>query len=172
MSKKPLRLAFAARMRSGKDLAAEHLVATVGGTVLKFATPLYEMAEACHKIMGVEPHKDRVLLQLLGVEWGRTVLGEDVWVDHLQKRIEATPGNIFVTDCRFPNEVARLEKLGFIIVGIRRPQAARIKDGASHETHTSEAFIDQIVTGCDVILHNTGSKARYLKQVEGLRGLA
>jgi hypothetical protein len=92
---------------------------------MTFAEPLYEMHNYCRKVLtnaGVDPiHKikDGNLLQLLGTEWGRKTLGENIWVDickgRIKKEIEMNkdrdpafkPSRLvfIVSDCRFENEL-------------------------------------------------------------------
>lgn len=83
-----------------------------------FADILYEMhdevrAVAKHYGIPLVQPKDGVLLQLLGTEWGRKTLGENVWVDALKNylaRMESAHGKnvknltAIVGDCRFENE--------------------------------------------------------------------
>ena len=84
---------------------------------LKFADPLYDIQKRVLGAMmeyGVESDvnkKDGVLLQLLGTEWGRTVYGENVWIDIMLSRVRSLVSThslfdnlIIIDDCRFENE--------------------------------------------------------------------
>lgn len=77
----------------------------------RFAQPLYECMRAVHAVLkqyGIErPEKDGPLLQLIGTEYGRTHLGEDVWVDcieHVRKQIAPMTDFLIIDDLRFENE--------------------------------------------------------------------
>lgn len=88
--------------------------------VMKFAEPLYWMHDAVLEVLsdfwpdrGLK--KDGPLLQLLGTEWGRKTIDENVWVKILQNRIEKEKSDfgyretahkrlIIIEDCRFENE--------------------------------------------------------------------
>src|SRR5574343_914769 len=50
--------------------------------------------------------KDGPLLQLLGTEWARKHLGENVWVDIAKNKINNVQDDAvtIIGDCRFPNE--------------------------------------------------------------------
>ncbi len=86
---------------------------------LKFADTIYTMHDKCLEILkerGVNRAivKDGYLLQMLGTEWGRKTISENVWVDCLKGQVNnvikkyekknCTNLVIFVTDCRFKNE--------------------------------------------------------------------
>ena len=77
----------------------------------------------------------RALLQRLGSEVGRNLLGEDVWVDLTLKH--APDGSkIVVTDCRFPNEAAAIKRLGGQMWRVSRPGTAPVN------AHPSETALD------------------------------
>ncbi len=122
----------------------------------KFAGPLYEVQDLVlnhmEKVLGKpRSKKDRVLLQLLGTEWGRKVLGENVWVDALRKKItEETKAwkqekvLIIIDDCRFENEFdgfpealrVRLECAEYI-------RKERAQAWPENTLHPSETGLDQ-----------------------------
>lgn len=86
---------------------------------LTFAGPLYEMHNFIWGYLdsrGIKnPHKkDGYLLQMLGTEWGRNRVSEDLWVDLLKAEIKLKASRAYasthrllfvVSDCRFPNEL-------------------------------------------------------------------
>lgn len=81
--------------------------------VVNFADILYEMHEAVLGILNKywpkrDIVKDGPLLQVLGTEWGRKTIDENVWVKCLQiklKSLEATGHHLaLIGDCRFENE--------------------------------------------------------------------
>ena len=124
---------------AGKDTAAEGL-RLCGWEVLGFSDYMYKMALILNPIifwycipftmrflvnwLGWTKAKRipgvRKYLQTLGTEAGRDVLGEDVWVNAMRKRLK--PGGKYViTNVRFPNEAALVRELGGKIYRIDRP---------------------------------------------------
>ena len=86
--------------------------------IMKFASPLYDMHNfilgylADHGIKR-DMVKDGPLLQLLGTEWGRKTVSENIWVDLLKAKIKKSqdPSRSYgarqlfiIEDCRFRNE--------------------------------------------------------------------
>lgn len=106
----------------------------------------------------------RRLLQVLGTEVGRNMLGEDVWVNAMELRIDALdrewvtlhPGRessdhrIVVTGIRFDNELEMIENLGGESLYISRREAL-----AAKATHASELSIYPSDFSCQV--HNDGT---------------
>ena len=95
--------------------------------------------------------KDGPLLQLLGTEWGRKHLGEDVWVDALKgsirkaKRLNAASQlAIVVDDMRFENEfdgfpeACKIRLEASKIVRMQRCEMWREQD-----EHPSEVALDE-----------------------------
>lgn len=77
----------------------------------------------------------RRLLQRLGTEGGRDILGDNIWIDTAFSR--ATNDKIVVTDCRFTNETDAIRARGGVVVRIHRPGVGPRND------HTSElALVD------------------------------
>lgn len=89
---------------------------------MTFAEPLYQMHNFCRGILqdaGVDTKhqvKDGNLLQLLGTEWGRNTIDENVWVKTCQGRMKKiidrhsqghSPTRLIfvISDCRFRNEL-------------------------------------------------------------------
>lgn len=150
---------------------------------LNFADTLYQMHDAVLNIVrekGISPpfEKDGKLLQLLGTEWGRSVIGENVWVDILKHEIlnlrevagtssAYSPQLVIVADCRFRNEFDAF------------PGALRVRLEASQDTrqvrtnswrkdtfHPSEVDLDGYTNQFDMVLHtdHTGKDAYALAQ--------
>lgn len=138
--------------RSGKDTMGEALVER-GYERVSFADRIREGLYALNPIVpdgtrvvelidsfGWEHAKTsepevRALLQRLGSEVGRNLLGEDVWVDLTLKH--APDGSkIVVTDCRFPNEAAAIKRLGGQMWRVSRPGTAPVN------AHPSETALD------------------------------
>ena len=120
---------------SGKTSGAEHLH-QVGFTRVRFAGILKQML----RVLGCEEQDvdgdfkeipsallcdktPRFAMQTLGTEWGRQMIGDDIWVNAWRKRVESygdhTP--IVVDDLRFENEAQAVLALGGFLIWVRRP---------------------------------------------------
>lgn len=67
-----------------------------------------------------KPFTPRLALQLMGTEAGREVFHPDLWVASLLNRCNKRNISTVITDVRFKNEVAAIQKEGGIIVRVRR----------------------------------------------------
>ena len=56
----------------------------------------------------------RRLLQIFGTEIGRSLLGENIWVELATRNLESSKNYVF-TDVRFPNEADKIKNLGGLI---------------------------------------------------------
>ena len=81
----------------------------------------------------------RDLLQRLGTEGGRDVLGRDVWVNAL---FEKPYEDLVITDVRFPNEADEIHNRGGTIVRIIRPD---VRPPNSHSSEFSYQDEDQVL---------------------------
>jgi hypothetical protein len=74
----------------------------------------------------------RRLLQRLGTEAGRGVLGENVWINALMNdwHVLGYPRTV-VTDCRFENEARAIRDAGGLTVAILRPGVGPVNGHAS-----------------------------------------
>lgn len=83
----------------------------------------------------------RRLLQVMGTEVVRDILGEDTWVRALEKRwLEEGHPSIVITDVRFPNEAEWVLRNGGHMVRVVRPD---FESGVPHD-HPSEAHIEEL----------------------------
>lgn len=97
----------------------------------------------------------RQLLQRVGTEAGRAVLGTDVWVNAtLNDLPDSTKRPVVVTDVRFPNEVQAIRERGGIVVQIVRPGVTKLADD-SGVVHPSESALDRVTF--DHVIHNNSS---------------
>ena len=131
------RIGFGFEARVGKDTAVDYLIKKHGGIRISFAAPIYEILEYAQGICDFEKIKDREFLQYIGTEWARKK-DPDVWVNVARRRIEQMPPDtpIFISDVRFPNEMAMLKSLGFVLVNITRDPEARLAAFNSENTQT------------------------------------
>lgn len=90
----------------------------------------------------------RGLLQRLGTDVGRDMLGQDVWVDATFRRMDPSKSYV-IADVRFPNEARAIERAGGHLVRVQRPGCGPIND------HISEVALDDYPF--TLILENSGS---------------
>jgi len=153
--------------QAGKDTVALELVKAHDFTRIAFADVLRAMAYALNPMVidrhyrlqdAVDEHgwdysktrwpEVRQLLQRLGTEAGRNILGENIWVDTALKLV--IPGGKYVfSDVRFPNEVAAVRSLGGKLWRVTRPGTAPVNG------HASEIALDHVTP--DLIVQNSGS---------------
>jgi hypothetical protein len=160
--------------QNGKD-SLGHMFEEIGFTKLAFADALRECVRVLNpsipvgnrgevwtyqdllKAVGYEEAKKqpevRRLLQVMGTEVARDILGENTWVEALHKKWhELEFPDLVVTDVRFPNEAAWIHRNAGFMVRVIRPLF--VAEGIDH-THPSERFVptlpvDHIVTAVDM----------------------
>jgi hypothetical protein len=164
----------------GKDTLASILVEHHGFERIAFADALRDMLYALNPDIndgpdagpelrwivdtyGWEAAKERgarELLQRLGTEAGRNILGEDIWVQTAMKKVK--PGGRYViTDCRFPNEARAVEAAGGHVVRVKRPGFEPVNG------HPSETALDDWAFAA--VAYNVGDPEYYLRDsVKGL----
>lgn len=128
----------------------------VGGSGLRYQDALqtfgYESAK--HKFPEI-----RRLLQCMGTEVGRNILGPEVWVNALMRNL--TVGYDYViSDVRFPNEYNAIKKTGGVIVRVSRTGVMPVND------HDSETALDEYKFDAD--LYNMLSKEYLYRQIDEL----
>lgn len=106
--------------------AGEDIEQMVEGSLKEFPTDL---------LGGKSP---RYVMQTLGTEWGRNLIGEDFWVQTAIR--SAGKGPCVFTDVRFQNEKDALEEAGGVCFGV----VADWIHPADGE-HASEAEIDNLI---------------------------
>lgn len=124
--------------------------------IINFADPLYKMHDYCLGVLedlGIKREivKDGPLLQLLGTEWGRKTINENIWVNALHGQIKSIIDRqgrglqcvFIVGDCRFENEFDGLPLA--LRVRLRCPEIVR-KSRCSmwreNTNHPSEVGLD------------------------------
>ncbi|MFI5942169.1 hypothetical protein ACIBCB_18190 [Streptomyces uncialis] len=169
-------IGLAGAARSGKDTAAQVLV-EAGWTRRAFADKVRDMLYATDPVLideacrggltslqrqvdayGWDDVKEmypevRRMFQGLGTDGGRTVLGEDVWVNALFRECEASgPTPTVITDVRFPNEARAIKDRGGLVILMHRPGGPRI-NGADHASENALAgwdFDAIVINGGDI----------------------
>lgn len=152
--------------QSGKDSVAQVLVEEFGYTRVAFADGVREMALAIDPIIeytdgtgfGVVYHRlsnliewfgweeakrqddVRRLLQRVGTDAVRNILGFDTWVTLGMKKAAEVDGPVVFTDVRFPNEADAIrcgEHLPSVIVRVVRPGVVPVAAHVSEEAMTT-----------------------------------
>lgn len=168
---------FTGRAQSGKTTSANFLVEK-GFQRISFADPLKRMLQVLtlttdkHATPPVLCGKTvREALQTLGTEWGRKIIGEEIWVrstvQQVQEALEdfynGTISGIVIDDCRFDNEAMAMRQLGATIIRIER-EAAEVM------LHESEKGVSEVF--CDFTLWNNQDEEHLKATVTALCGLA
>jgi hypothetical protein len=168
---------FCGIAQSGKDTAANLLVNHHGFERRAFADPMRQMLYAMNPrvihynidgspiIMTVQQLVDdigwefakrssdvRSLIQRLGTEGGRSILGDDVWVNALFKN---PYDKLTISDVRFPNEADEIHRRNGIIIRVVR-ENVEVPNGHSSET----AYSSQ-----DYTIFNNGSVENMYKML-------
>lgn len=154
---------------SGKDTAAQVLKAA-GYEEVKMAAGLKGMIRSFLYYQGVdslevermiegdlkeEPSiylggkSPREFMQLLGTEFGRKMIDEDLWVDAWRRRVAGLDKTI-TTDIRFPNEAKALEDAGGKLFRIERDT-----DTNEYSLHESEKHIPNLPVAAIIDNHGT-----------------
>lgn len=142
-------LGITGKAGAGKSTAADYLVSR-GWVRVKMADPLKNMMRAmglsdrhiegdlkevpCPLLQGKTP---RYAMQTLGTEWGRQMIGPEVWTELARREIAlcmAQGLDVVVDDVRFENEAAVIRELGGMVLQIER-------GGVDTGTHASEAGV-------------------------------
>jgi hypothetical protein len=142
--------------RSGKDTVAELLCLNYEFSRISFAEPMR------HAILTLNPKLDSIthvsnlvedygwdvakqnpevrrLLQVFGTDVGRSMFGENVWVDMAFRNVEPE-SRIVVADVRFPNEADAIRKLGGVVWRINRRNHSAVNGHASEHAMDNYMF--------------------------------
>lgn len=178
---------IAGRKGHGKDASIKKLVEEHGFVVVKFADGLKNMLRTYLRMRGVNdilieemiegtlketPHEvfggktPRVAMQTLGTEWGRELIYDGIWLDTFEDAC-AKHDRVVCTDMRFPNEVARVQKMGGTTLRIVRPCKmkkrsrwqrfllwAKLRKPGIDE-HPSETQIDKLPVDIEIVNDTT-----------------
>jgi hypothetical protein len=158
---KPI-IAFTGLAQSGKTTAANALQ-TLGYDKVSFADPLKEMVRSLTNVTDKDARPPelcgkslREIYQSLGTEWGRGMVGSDIWIHSGRRRLATLMGDvesgiihgIVLDDVRFSDEASLVRELGGIVIEITRA-------GIERMAHASEAGISRELI--DFTIGNEGS---------------
>lgn len=162
-------VAFTGTQGSGKDEAGKILVRVFGYQRLALADPVRDMALAIDPLIPTNGSYYRLselvdmfgwdrtkrdisevrrLLQAIGTDAVRNILGEDSWVKLAANRISSmldSGTKVVVTDVRFPNEATMIHDLGGILIRLHRSNPE-----ATNTQHVSESHVDTIRCDHDI----------------------
>lgn len=102
-------------------------------------------------------HPDvRRLLQRLGTEGGRDIMGENIWVDTAFKRARLDGAGLVITDVRFPNEAESIKARGGRVIRITRPGVGPVNGHSSDNQMEEYPFdLELVNNGSIEALHTT-----------------
>lgn len=128
-------IAFTGPKGIGKTFTASHLL--VGANVpqpaeiMSFAGPLKKMAAAILPTVAFTPEgkeitdyglcgkTPRFIMQTLGTDWGRKLIGDDIWTEAMKFAIhESDSESIIIDDLRFDNEAELVKSMGGIVIAL------------------------------------------------------
>ena len=170
----PLVLGMGGKLRSGKDTVADYLVHEYGfvklgmsdalNEAMQLINPIVDYQEgsilryaALVEIVGYAKAKEnpevRRLLQKLGTEVGRKIMGENTWVEIARRKIQnhldkGTP--VVITGMRFPNEIRMIHSLGGLSVYVERPS---LEISTTQPTERVTAALDAAIHASETSLH-------------------
>lgn len=169
-------IAFSGLKGSGKDTCAAVLLEEYGFTKIAFADAVRDVALAIDPIIIFEDVSSTIrlsqlvaqfgwdkikreipevrrLLQVIGTEAGRNILGENIWVDYLFSKypdLAKSHTRYVITDCRFMNEVSFVQARKGTLVWVDRPGVT--SDGHSSESVEIRNYADYVINNDDSIL--------------------
>lgn len=187
----PKLIGIGGKLRSGKDTIADHLVLDYDWIKMGMSEPLLDaslilnpwiridnpnewytenefvklsdLIESAGYTKAKEQEEYRVLLQKLGTEVGRHMIGENTWVDIAARDIIAHLGegrDVIITGIRYQNELDMIRRLGGEAWWVERPGLKTIEASA----HSSENGV--VATDFDLMLMNVGTLTQLYAQVE------
>lgn len=151
------------KMGSGKTSLQQrvaHLSSGMNVVTMNFADVIYEMHNAVldilHDYWPKRPiQKDGPLLQVLGTQWGRETIDQNIWVKIMREKIqqESEADLILIGDCRFENELYEFPEA--LKVRLECPESvrkARCSMWRENSGHASEVSLDCFIDNFDLVL--------------------
>ena len=66
------------------------------------------------------PVTPRLVLQVWGTEVARKSYHDDIWIASLENKLRKTHDDIVISDCRFPNEILAIKRVGGVVIRVTR----------------------------------------------------
>jgi len=98
----------------------------------------------------------RVLLQYIGTDLCRNIIGPDIWLTITKYKINKSKTDVVIPDCRFPNERLLIKELDGLTALVNRPKLDLLYTN-DNTTHISENLLG-IEEDYDIVFNNTGSQ--------------
>ena len=149
--------------QSGKDTFADYLVTHYGFKKHAFAQPVKQICQIMFHLNPDQlhdPHQKEVMdprwqlsprqmMQKVGTDMVRTMMGDDFWVRHMNTKLSSEEGRVIVSDVRFQNEAELIRHRNGILIRI-------VSEEQSLDTHPSE--MEQLLIQEDICIknHKTG----------------
>lgn len=131
---------------SGKDTIADYLITFKGFKRLSYAGPLKDavasifgwdrdLLEGTTKYsrewrdqvdtwwserLDINHLTPRWVLQQWGTEVGRRSFHDDIWIASIENQLRTAKDDIVISDCRFPNELKSIKRMGGITLRVHR----------------------------------------------------
>jgi dephospho-CoA kinase len=161
---------------AGKSSVARRLAAVHAAEIIPFAKPLKDMLIALgvppESLYGTPEQKEepldilcgksgRYAAQRLGTEFGRNLIGPDIWVNAWTERvISSRAPTIVADDLRFHNEAETVRVLGGFVICVRNTRAAVVD---RNKAHPSQRWWD---IRSDFTIDNDGDLNDLYRQVD------
>jgi hypothetical protein len=154
---------------AGKSTVAEQLTNLYGYKTIPFAAPLKRMVKALGLVdadlTGAKKEEPMMLLcwksprqvmQTLGTEWGRNLVGANLWVGAWAYSCEGR--RVVADDVRFENEVHAIKRRDGVTIRVIRPGHS-----ITSNEHASENNLDGYIA--DYVIMNTGTREELRSEI-------
>lgn len=154
-------IGIAGKAGSGKDEVATYLKNAHNFKQLAFATPVKDAIEAMFDIdlitleqagqkecslEGLENTSLRKLYQTLGTDWGRNMIGKDIWITQARRQLAKLAGfDVVFSDVRFENEAEFIRQQGGTIIHVDRNTAKAVRDHSSEDGALMHPSDDMVI---------------------------
>jgi len=164
-------IGIAGPARRGKDTAANHIIhLRPAWEKASFADPIKAMLRVGLGLTDAQLHGNlketydpfykrspRHMMQTLGTEWGRELIGKNIWVNAMDKHLDSLGGTFLIPDVRFDSEADFVREHGTLIHIIGREHII-------DSDHVSENPVT--IHNSDILLNNNRSLVEYLTNIE------
>jgi len=155
-------IGISGKLRTGKNVVADYLIARYGFKQVAFADVLKKLAMEFFDLSYEECYKDKTVrsrdvLQKIGVKWRE--IDEDVWCRYVLKRIPEGQDTV-ISDVRFPNEAHLIREYHGKLIRLSRQVNAEYG-----MDHISETALDEY-QDFDAQIENNGTLEMLYQRVD------